>query len=352
MTTSFDTDILVQGDGLARLIAAWPAHRPAVAAVRREAAPDAPVMLTGMGASLAAVSIAEPVLRAEGRMVSVVDAGELGLFGADALTPGTIVVIASQTGRSRETVATAAALRMRGCPVVALVNDRASPLAGRASLAISIEAGLEDANACKTFTATQRLTLLVAEELAGRPQIDDHRPADGLVAAVDALATADCLVEAPLAALDGCGYVAILAHGPALSTARYGALLAKEMLALPGEAVTVSEFRHGPVELVARRIGSIVVAGPGPGRDIALELAASIAERGGPVWLIASSGPDLPRASLDAVTDLGALGDLEVPIAAAVPLQRFFAAAAHRVGRTPGVFAAFDPVVDTGRNGF
>jgi fructoselysine-6-P-deglycase FrlB-like protein len=106
------------------------------------------------------------------------------------------------------------------------------------------------------------------------------------------------------------------------------------------------------VELVARRIGSIVVAGPGPGRDIALELAASIAERGGPVWLIASSGPDLPRASLDAVTDLGALGDLEVPIAAAVPLQRFFAAAAHRVGRTPGVFAAFDPVVDTGRNGF
>jgi fructoselysine-6-P-deglycase FrlB-like protein len=145
-------------------------------------------------------------------------------------------------------------------------------------------------------------------------------------------------------ASSACGYFAPVA---AMSTGRYGALLAKEMLAVPGEAATVSEFRHGPVELVARRIGSIVFAGE-TGRAISLELASSIAERGGPVWLIATGG-DLPTTRGVVITDLGRLDDLELPVAAAVALQRFFSAYARRLGRTPGVFAAFDPVLDTGR---
>jgi glucosamine--fructose-6-phosphate aminotransferase (isomerizing) len=304
------------------------------------------VVLTGMGASLAAVSIAEPLLRTAGRQVGLVDAGELGLFGADALAPGTVVLMASQTGQSRETVATATALRDRDSTVIALVNDLASPLAEVADLAISIDAGPEDANACKTFTATQLLVLLVTGELLGHrtPMVPDRLPT-----AVDRTSLVRDLVEAPLGQLEECGYVALLAHGPAMSTARYGALLAKEMLAIPGEATSVSEFRHGPVELVAHRIGSIVLAAGGAGRQISLELAASIAERGGPVWLLATGGPDLPDTPGVTVTDLGALDQLELPIVAAVAMQRFFAAFAGRLGRTPGIFTTFDPLVDTGR---
>jgi glucosamine--fructose-6-phosphate aminotransferase (isomerizing) len=346
VTTRFDADILAQGEVLGRLLASWEGRRTAVTAVRDGARPDAPVILTGMGASLAAISIAEPVLRAAGRPVGLVDAGELGLYGAEALAPGTLVLMASQTGQSRETVATAAKLRGRGSTVIALVNDMASPLAGLVDLAMSIEAGPEDANACKTFTATQLLALLIAGELAGSAAAIP--PLHRLPVTVEGLSTLDGLVDAPLRELDNCGTFALLAHGPTMSTARYGALLAKEMLALPGEAATVSEFRHGPVELVARRIGSIVLAAGENGRAISLDLASSIAERGGPVWLLATGG-DLPTTPSVTVTDLGLLHDLELPIAAAVALQRFFSVYARRLGRTPGVFTAFDPIVDTGR---
>ncbi len=345
--TSFDVDILAQGAVLARLLDAWDRRRAGVTAVREASRPDAPVILTGMGASFAAISIAEPVLRAAGRQVGLTDAGELGLFGAEALAPGTLVLMASQTGQSRETVATAAALRGRGSTVIALVNDPASPLADVADLALSIEAGPEDANACKTFTATQLLALQVCDELLG-PRASAIA-LDRVPLAVDLASRTDGLVEAPLRLLEACGYVALLAHGPAMSTARYGALLAKEMLAVPGEAATVSEFRHGPVELVAHRIGTIVMAAGGPGRQIALELAGSVARRGGPVWLLASSGPDLPETPGVTVTDLGVLDQLELPIVAAAAMQRFFSAFAGRLGRTPGVFTAFDPLVDTGR---
>ena len=102
------------------------------------------------------------------------------------------------------------------------------------------------------------------------------------------------------------------------------------------------------MSLVARRIGSIVLAAGESGRAISLELASSIAERGGPVWLLATGG-DLPTTRGVTITDLGRLHDLELPIAAAVALQRFFSAYARRLGRTPGVFTAFDPIVDTGR---
>jgi glutamine---fructose-6-phosphate transaminase (isomerizing) len=347
VTTSFDADILAQGGVLRRLLASWEDQRATLTAVREAAREDAPVILTGMGASFAAISIAEPVLRAAGRQVGLVDAGELGLFGAEALPPGTLVLMASQTGQSRETVATAALLRGRGSTVIALVNDLASPLAGIVDLAVSIEAGPEDANACKTFTATQLLALVVADELTGRTT--DIPPLHRLPGVVERMGTLVGLVDAPLRELADCGYFALLAHGPAMSTGRYGALLAKEMLALPGEAATVSEFRHGPVELVARRIGTIVLAAGGSGRAISLELASSIAERGGPVWLLATGG-DVPTTRGVTVTELGSLGDVEMPIAAAVALQRFFAAYAERLGRTPGVFAAFDPIVDTGRD--
>jgi hypothetical protein len=46
---------------LGRLLARWKDRREAVTAVRAAARPDAPLVLTGMGASFAAVSIAEPV---------------------------------------------------------------------------------------------------------------------------------------------------------------------------------------------------------------------------------------------------------------------------------------------------
>ena len=344
--TTFDEDVQVQAEVLARLMATWGSRRGEVRERLSALPDDVPIYLTGMGASFAAVSIAAPVLREAGRTVTVLDSGELGLYGAGGIPRGSLVIAASQTGRSRETVATAAALRGRGITVVGLINDTDSPLAEVVDLAIAIEAGPEASNASKTFTATQLLAMCVAGELTRRQPLEEFADLPG---AVTRLSGTPDLIDGALALLGDSPYIAFLAHGPAMSTARYGALLSKEMLAVPGEAVTISEFRHGPVELVARTIGAVVIAPAGPGRTIAIELAASIAERGASVWLLATRGDDLPRVRGLTVTDLGSLGETEGAIAAAVPIQRLLSSCTRRLGRSPGVFTVFDPLIDTGR---
>lgn len=345
--TTFDEDVQVQAEVLARLMETWTSRRGKVRERLGAMPGDVPIYLTGMGASFAAVSIAAPVLREAGRTVTVLDSGELGLYGAGGIPRGSLVIAASQTGRSRETVATAAALRGRGITVIGLVNDTDSPLAEVVDLAIPIDAGAEASNASKTFTATQLLAMCVAGELTRRPRaLEEFADLPGAVAR---LGGGPDIIDGALALLGDSPYIAFLAHGPAMSTARYGALLSKEMLAVPGEAVTISEFRHGPVELVARTIGAVVIAPTGPGRSIAIELAASIAERGASVWLLATRGDDLPEVRGLTVTDLGSLGETEGAIAAAVPIQRLLASCTRRLGRSPGVFTVFDPLVDTGR---
>jgi glucosamine--fructose-6-phosphate aminotransferase (isomerizing) len=283
-----------------------------------------------------------------GRPVSVVDAGELLLHGADGIGPGSLVVAASQTGLSRETVAVVQRLRARGVRVVGLVNEEASPLIDALGDVLSIGAGPESSNASKTFTATQLLAQLLAAEIApAGGQASDFAAVPDAVAR---LLERPGLVDEPLAALSGVPYLVLLAHGPALSAARYGALLAREILALPADAVTISEFRHGPVELLAAGIGAIVMApADGPGQDLAVGLATSIAQRGGRVWLIAPDRALTGVGPVTAVTSLGGLKDRGSAIVAAVALQRFVAACAPLLGRSPGCFTVFDPAIDTGR---
>lgn len=346
--STFDEDVRAQADVLSALLSTWDSQRVELR-LRLEALHErAPVYLTGMGGSLAAVSVVESSLREAGRTVAVVDAGELGLYGAGAVPRGSLVIAASQTGRSRETVATTRSLRGRGVTVVGLINDTESPLAKVVDLTLLLDAGPEATNSTKTFTATQLTTLLIAGELTDSSSTPERFAS--LPSAVARLSETPGLIDDALDALAKAPYIAYLAHGPALSTARYGALLTKEMLAIPGEAMTVSEFRHGPVELAARGIGAVVVAPAGPGRLLALELATSIAERQVSVWLLGSSGQDLPinRPGL-VVTDLGPLAEAEAAVAGAVAIQRLLASFARRLGRTPGVFEAFDPQIDTGR---
>ena len=346
--TSFDVDILAQGAVLARLLDV--VGRPARGRDGGPggARPDAPVILTGMGASFAAISIAEPVLRTAGRQVGLTDAGELGLFGAEALAPGTLVLMASQTGQSRETVATATALRGRGSTVIALVNDLASPLADVADLALSIEAGPEDANACKTFTATQLLALQVCDELLGprapaialdrrasrgRPGQQDRRPGRSAPPAAGSVWVRRAARPRP-GDVDGA-----LRRPPGQGDAG-GPRRGRHRLRVPPRAGRARGAPHRDHRPGGRRPGS---------PDLA---RAGRQHRRGVAAPSGSSRPAAPTCRTTpgvTVTDLGVLDQLELPIVAAAAMQRFFSAFAGRLGRTPGVFTAFDPLVDTGR---
>jgi len=125
--------------------------------------PDRLVLVVGMGSSLAAGRALTTFLAERSRLAVAEDAGELLHYGYGSLNHAGIVVAISQSGRSTETLRLVERIRAeRDVPLIAIVNDLESPLAGAAELALPMLAGNETAVATRTYVASVALLLALA----------------------------------------------------------------------------------------------------------------------------------------------------------------------------------------------
>ena len=174
----FEADIRAQGDLLGEVLVSYRDSGP----LRNAAgllSPGRPVVFTGMGSSLAAARPAAARVAAAGVWANAIEAGELLHYGLDGLPEGSLVVLISQSGRSAETLAVGQRLREAGGrPIIAIVNDLASPMAGLADLVLPMNAGYEATVSTKTYIST----FVVAHALASRLRRNarpDRRPGAG-----------------------------------------------------------------------------------------------------------------------------------------------------------------------------
>ena len=173
------------------------------------------------------------------------DAGEFLHYGLGAASGFGCLIAVSQSGRSAETVR--AVERVRGSlPIVAVVNDVASPVAAAADVVLDVDAGVEAAVATRTYVASVAVLAL----LAGRVVPDGPTPAD-VARAADEM---DLQLHATDGArgarhLAGSRALVVVGRGPGLGAADYAALTIKESAAIPAESLSGGAFRHGPLEL-------------------------------------------------------------------------------------------------------
>jgi len=145
-------------------------------------------------------------------------------------------------------------------------------------------AGIEKANASKTFTNCTAACVMIALELAGicwQPQAG--QVLDGFAAAIEtALASRNRMADfcAGAAAVD------VIGRGPALGGAAMGALCLREMTRIRACAHTGGGFRHGPILDVDSSHLAIILAFDQT-RELAVRLARDCVARGGKVILVA-----------------------------------------------------------------
>jgi glucosamine--fructose-6-phosphate aminotransferase (isomerizing) len=320
--------------------------RAAASILRRH--PERPIVVTGMGSSLAAGRVLHSVLVPTGRTVILEDAGELLHYGLGAAANVGCLVAISQSGRSVETVRVIEQLRERGeTPIIAIVNDPDSPVAAGADVVLDVDAGVEAAVATRTFVATVAVLALLAGRVApGGPSIGDlARAADEME--IQLHETEGVRAARHLAGGRGRGLV-IVGRGPGLGAADYGALTIKEAAAVPAEAMSGGAFRHGPLELASADVGFVVLAPAGRTAHLAAAVAREVAGRGRPTWLIASA--DLAHQQGDPPELLGTpIPDLPEALAqltCAVPLQQAAGELARAAGREAGVTIVATKVTD------
>lgn len=322
-------DMADQAPALARLVA------DAEAGAGREAllvagallrGHDGPAVLLGSGASHAACVAAAAALALDGMPALGPEAGEFLHYGRHGLRPGHPLVVVSYSGVSAE------AVEIQRCcrgdhPVIAVTDRPESPLGREADQALALHCGVEHAVATKSFTNTLALLLLLGEAATGR------RPGDRLRGAerqVGRLLGDGGLGERILDHFGGLpSRLDVIGRGPARGTAMVGALVLRELLALPAVGWAGGQYRHGPLLDMGPDGRAIVLAG-GRTADLGRRLASDLAARGSRVLLVTDGPPPGDRRILP--VRIEAADEALFALLALLPVEAMMLAAARSRG--------------------
>jgi glucosamine--fructose-6-phosphate aminotransferase (isomerizing) len=251
---------------------------------------------------------------------SVYEAGASGMQGV-------LCLAISQSGRSPDILAAAAAAHAAGALVVAMVNDAASPLAQLADVTAPLLAGPElSVAATKSYIAALSAIVQLAAHWSGDAAL--LGAVDGLPALLDAAWALDW--SEAIAPLKDAQSLYVLGRGLGFGVAEEAALKLKETCGLHAEAFSAAEVRHGPMALVGPGFPVLAFAQGDETRAGVEAAAAAAAAQGAPV-LKAGGGP-LPGVIV--LPTHGACPILE-PIAYVLTFYRLAAALAAARGLDP-----------------
>jgi glucosamine--fructose-6-phosphate aminotransferase (isomerizing) len=299
------------------------------------------VVLTGMGSSHLGLAPLHLRLVEAGYSPVTVEASELLHYQQRLLAAGTLLVIASQSGRSAEIVRLLEAARARGVATLGVTNTPASPLAREAAAAVLTHAGEEATVACKTYLAAQMAFAWVGEALAGG---DPEAAREALAATVSGttayLAAWRRHVEWLAERLEGVRAVYYAGRGASLAAAASAGLITKESTHRPAEGMSGAAFRHGPMEMLDRAVFLLVFAGAGRTRALNERLVADVRAAGARALLAAE---DAPEAALR----LPDVPEMARPVVELLPVEMITLALAGLDGREAGRFERATKVTTT-----
>lgn len=323
----FERDIAGQADALRRYAQSDP---PAAPKIAPEARYDR-VILTGMGSSHYAALPSWRQLVAAGHSVWWLDSGQL-LDSPELLTPGSLLVVSSQSGASAEVVALLHRINSnRPAVVVGITNDQNSPLAEQADLLIPLHSGPEATVSTKSYLNT----LAAQQWLTGRLTGATTQDISDTIEAITTYARPDAIAEIgeQFTANPG-ARLAFIGFGDQAAIALYAGLITKEAAKIPAAGYIGGEFRHGPLELAGPGLTAVLFAG---GDDS----ATSSLQRLGNDLLASGS-------AVIAVGELGLGGGIKISAPTSSPLatlahmaitaQHLTVALAKAKGIIPGAF--------------
>ena len=288
------------------------------------------IVLTGMGASYHALHPLHIQLVEHGFQVAVYETSELIHYYAAALTPRTLLVAVSQSGRSVEIVRLldAAAGRVR---TIGVTNTPESPLATRADFTLLTDAGVESSVSCKTFVAT-----IVALEWLGAALCGaDRRQVEGELqeaapAVENYLAGWEATVSSLVSLLDGVRALFVTGRGASMAAAGLAGLTLKESAHFHAEAMTCSAFRHGPFEMSGPGVFVLVFAGDPKTGELNEKLVRDVRGAAGAALIGPQSDVDALRIPLTAPSIR--------TVVEVLPVQMTSLALAALAGDQPGKF--------------
>lgn len=330
-------DILAQPQALADTLAGLEVG-PEIEALRRRVASGGfrRMVLTGMGGSYWALYPLYLEMLKFGHATVLVETSELIHYLPALLDDGTLLVVASQSGRSAEIVRVLD-VKQPELFTVAITNTPDAPLAQRADAVVPTRAGEEFTVSCKTYLATVMAAAWLAGVLAGRTGNDLAQAAPAVAGYLENWREH---VRNAGAALERTCHFFYLGRGDSLAAAGTAGLITKESTHRHAEGMSAAAFRHGPMEMVDEAVFVLVFEGDEATAKLNARLVEDIRQAGGRAVLASAAAGEgafrLPRVPA-AVR----------PIVELLPVEMITLALAAAEGREAGRFERASKVTET-----
>ncbi|MDR3493222.1 MAG: phosphosugar isomerase [Ancalomicrobiaceae bacterium] len=278
-----------------------------------------PVVLAGIGASLAAAYAAAAHMRACGIRAFALAATDLYDATIDA---GAAYVAFSASGRSVEP---AHAVQIRPhAATYGIAKAAATPLARVVKHMIATDSGVDSSPNTTSYLGSLMAAALVAEA-AGRPSGTHWAELPDRAAAV--LQTVQGQTDKAAQLFAGRKSIDCVGAGAAFGTAGYAALLIREAARTSAQNWDTLNFLHGPMEPNDRDSGVMLF---GDRREV--KLAIDLAGFGIPTALVTSRDDVADSDNLVVIRVPGAGSPLGDAILQALPAQLFIATLAEQAG--------------------
>lgn len=353
-TTPFEREILEQPAALRRCWAFYRAHWTRFERLREgwQEGKFRRVVFAGMGSSLFAAHIPWVLLNRAGIPTWMVDAGELvrGSISPQVIRRA-LVVLVSQSGESGEIVQFLSAAP-EAAELVGVTNTEGSTLWRASHVRLPLHAGPETSVTSKTYACTILVLYLLARALSPTkastgPSLEIlDPPVEAVIDRVDRVLNAPLETTAGTPLLDlfpgTSPFLQFVGHGTTMATARQAALNASEVVKIPSQALSVGQFRHGPIEMVGPYFRALFVSNAAAGAQACARVARRVVHD----WQGAAAIHLTNQAVFDAPAPheshgyylTGIADEGTSPLVEIVPIQRLLVAMARQRGLEPGKF--------------
>jgi len=328
MTNALAVDIAEQPAALRRLV---DHYRGAWTSLFRGIDHALPPLLTGMGASYHAASIATLNMQRYGLAAFSVEAIDLLNYSSMLLTASRPLIFVSQSGGSGEVIPVTDKLPDH-TTLIAITNE-SSALAKRAKHVLPILAGSEALVATKTFVNSYAVLWMLSRQWIGAWDGSEFDTLAHLADVADQLLNADEIAAHWLDLFGRVDTFIFAGHGPHYWTARQAAMMAGEWSKVSVLSTSIGAFRHGLIESVTPRTGLILFTAPGATLASTLKLANELNAHQVPVLIVSAGQTYLRTAD---VPDQVITDEFLSPLLDTITAQRFIQRLAEQRGVEPG----------------
>jgi glucosamine--fructose-6-phosphate aminotransferase (isomerizing) len=290
------------------------------------------ILLTGMGSSYSIFYPLFYTLSQKALPVTHIEASELVHYAPELLQEDTLVITASQSGSSAETVRLLELCQQKKSTVVGITNTAGSPLATQADVVVMTEAGVEATVSCKTYVSALLALRWVEAALLGY-DLDEAKAETKQAAALvrDYLENWQGHVEFFKQEIKGSRNFFMTGRGLSLAAVGTGSLTVKESTLMHAEGLSCAALRHGPKEMMRSGVFVLAFAGLEKTRRLNKNLIDELITQGAHVlWVDAREGLGACR--------IPACPEGLLPIMEILPTEMFNLALAAMNGHTAGVF--------------